>query len=118
MGRAEEIVKAYEAWDPDQESATALAERIGISKARLYQVLEEEDVPPKARRPKRKASTPEVAYLRGWQEMDSRPAVLSIEVESPLVEELAERGVRALLDELEALRNELAEYRKRHGPLE
>ncbi len=44
MGRAEDIIKAYEAWDPDQESATELASRLGISKARLYQVLEEEGV--------------------------------------------------------------------------
>ena len=117
MGRAEEIIKAYEAWDPDQESATELASRIGISKARLYQVLQEEEVPPKARRPKKKASS-EVAYLRGWQEIDSSPSVLSIEVDSPLVEELAERGVRALLDELRELRDEVAKYRKRYGPLD
>ena len=117
MGRAEEIIKAYEAWDPNKESATELASRIGISKARLYQVLEEEDVPPKARRPKRKTS-PEVAYLSGWQETNSKPAVLSIEVDSPLVEELAERGVRALLDELRELRDEVAKYRKRYGPLD
>ena len=116
MGRAEEIIEAYEAWDPDQESATELASRIGISKARLYQVLQEEEVPPKARRPKRKAPS-EIAYLRGWQEMDRNPAALNIEVESPLVEELAERGVRALLDELEELRRELAEYQERYGPL-
>jgi len=117
MSRAEEIIEAYEAWDPDQESATALAERIGISKARLYQVLEEEDVPPKARRPKRKISD-EVASLRSWQETDSKPSVLSIEVDSPLVEELAKRGVRSLLEELGRLRQEVAGYRKRYGPLD
>lgn len=57
-------------------------------------------------------------YLRGWQDVDSESAVLSIEVESPLVEELAERGVRGLLDELEKMRSELAEYRERYGPLD
>ncbi len=118
MGRAEVIIKAYEDWDPGQESATELASRLGISKARLYQVLEEEDVTPKARRPKHKTSPDRVAYLRTWQDIDSNPAVLSIEVEGPLVEELAERGVQALLEELETLRTEVAEYRKRYGPLE
>ena len=98
MGRAEDIIKAYEAWDPDQESATDLASRLGISKARLYQVLEEEGVPPKARRPR-------VAYLR-------------VEAERTMLDEITERGVRSLLNELKELREEVAEYRKRYGPLE
>ena len=118
MGRAEDIIKAYEAWDPNQESATELAKRIGISKARLYQVLEEEGVSPKARRPKHKTSPDRVAFARDWRGIDSNPAVLSIEVEGPLVEELAKRGVQAILDELETLRTEVAEYRERYGPLE
>lgn len=62
--------------------------------------------------------TSKVAYLRGWQDIDSKPAVLSIEVESPLVEELAEHGVRALLNELEELRQEVARYQERYGPLD
>ncbi len=106
MTRAEEIINAYEAWDPDQESATKLADRLGISKARLYQVLEKEGIPPKARRPRDgTVASREVAFLR-------------VEAERPLLDEMAERGVRSLLDELEALRLEVAEYRKRYGPLE
>jgi hypothetical protein len=65
MSRAEDIIKAYEAWDPDQESATELAGRLGISKARLYQVLEEEGVPPKARRPRERSfSSSRYAFAR------------------------------------------------------
>ena len=106
MGRAEDIIKAYEDWDPDQESATDLASRLGISKARLYQVLEKEGISPKARRPREGTlASREVAYLR-------------VEAERTMLDEITERGVRSLLDELKALREEVAEYRKRYGPLE
>ena len=118
MSRAEDIIKAYEAWDPDQESATDLASRLGISKARLYQVLEKEGVSPKARRPRDSSiSTGEVDFIRGPLE-DRDSVFLGVEVERSLVQELAERGVQALLDELETLRTEVAKYRKRYGPLE
>ncbi len=119
MGRAEDIIKAYEAWDPDQESATELAGRLGISKARLYQVLEKEGVSPKARRPRDTSiSTGKYAFIdRGLLE-DRDSVFLGVEVERSLASELAERGVQALLDELETLRTEVAEYRKRYGPLE
>ncbi len=106
MSRAEDIIKAYEDWDPDQESATELASRLGISKARLYQVLEEEGVPPKARRPREGTlASREVAYLR-------------VEAERTMLDEITERGVRSLLNELAGLREEVAEYRKRYGPME
>ncbi len=119
MGRAEDIIKAYEAWDPDQESATELASRLGISKARLYQVLKEEGVPPKARRPRESTiSTGEVAFIDRGLLKGGDSVFLGVEVEPSLVPELAERGVKALLDELVALRDEVAEYRKRYGPLE
>ena len=111
MGRAEDIIKAYEAWDPNQESATELAGRLGISKARLYQVLEEEGVPPRARRP-RERSIPS----REWaaRESGANDQKWGPEVST----EMAEAALRLILDELTALSTELAEYRRRFGPLE
>lgn len=41
----------------------------------------------------------------------------SREIDSELVRMMAERGVRSLLDELEELRREVTEYRKRFGTL-
>ncbi len=118
MGRAEDIIKAYEAWDPDQESATDLASRLGISKARLYQVLEREGITPKARRPRTQAlqsSAPQgpifAAAMSGppsdW------PAGVSL-----IEERDARQELQRLLDELDVLRREVAEYRKRYGPLD
>ena len=108
MSRAEEIIEAYEAWDPDQESATALAERIGISKARLYQVLSEEGVTPKARRPSKGGLTSRnVAFSRG------PPLVGMGEDLRSLLNELTD-----LLEELGRLRQEVAGYRDRYGPLD
>ena len=112
MGRAEDIIKAYEAWDPNQESATELASRLGISKARLYQVLEEEGVPPKARRPReRSISSSRYAFAR---DSDAGDQQWGPEVST----EMAEAAMRLVLDELTALSSELAKYRKRYGPLE
>ena len=111
MGRAEDIIKAYEAWNPDQESATDLASRLGISKARLYQVLEEEDVPPKARRPRERSISGRWAAAR---ESDAGDQKWGPEVST----EIAKGAMRLVLDELTALSSELAKYRKRYGPLE
>ena len=109
MGRAEDIIKAYEAWNPDQESATDLANSLGISKARLYQVLEEESVPPKARRP-RERSISSSRYAAARESDDQWSPEVSTEV--------VETVLRIALDELTALSSELAKYRKRYGPLE
>ncbi len=35
-----------------------------------------------------------------------------------MLDEITERGVRSLLNELAGLREEVAEYRERYGPLE
>ncbi len=119
MGRAEDIIKAYEAWDPNQESATELAKRIGISKARLYQVLEKEGISPKARRPRESTIPTVYAAARTSGHLNEPGSVFrGVEVEPSLVQDLAERGVQAFLDELVALRDEVAEYRRRYGPLE
>ena len=113
MGRAEEIIKA---WDPDQESATALAERIGISKARLYQVLSEEGVTPKARRPtaRRRTREPVKGSLASYDPAFSRgpPLIGMGEDLRSLLDELTD-----LLEELGRLRQEVAGYRDRYGPL-
>ncbi len=119
MGRAEDIIKAYEDWDPNQESATDLASRLGISKARLYQVLEKEGVSPKARRPKESTISTPYAAARSSPILKEPDFVFrGVDVERSLVPDLAERGLQALLDELVALRDEVAEYRRRYGPLE
>jgi hypothetical protein len=121
---SKEVIEAYESWDPDQESATQMAKRLGISKARLYQILDKEDVTPKRRRPPEH----EVSYLAGWgedaqeAEDDSRRnrdvAILRIERLQPLLDEITNRGIRSILDELKELRKEVAEYRERFGPLD
>jgi hypothetical protein len=101
-----DVTRAYEAWDPQAESVSTLVDRLGISKARLYQILDKEGITPKARRPRAKSlAEREVAFLR-------------VEAERSLIDEITERGVRSLFDELEALRREVEEYRRRFGPLE
>lgn len=50
--RESEIIDLYEGWDPEDESISELVERIGISRQRLYQVLDKHDVVPKSKRGK------------------------------------------------------------------
>jgi hypothetical protein len=101
----DEVIRAYEAWDPESESVSALVDRLGISKARLYQILEKEGITPKARRP------------RGTTLAERGVSFLWVDAQRSLLDEITERGVRSLFEELEELRDEVAEYRKRYGPL-
>lgn len=48
--RDDEIVRAYRVWDPDAESVDELAERLGTTRATLYNVLHRNDEPLKTRR--------------------------------------------------------------------
>lgn len=117
MGRAEDIIKAYEAWDPNQESAKELAKRIGISKARLYQVLDEEGVSPKARRPHGSSLSSQAMRGRLARSVSEMPTGLEAGVSLTEARD-ARQELQYLLDEVDALRIEVAEYRKRYGPLE
>ena len=105
MSRSQEVLQAYEEWDPDQESSTQVAERLGISKARLYQILNEENITPKARRPRKRSLA------------DRHTAGRQTQKERDLLDELTERGVQSLLDELEELRRQVAAYREKYGEL-
>ena len=108
MSRTEDVVTAYESWDPDEESSTELAERLGISKARLYQILEREGVTPKARRPQRRILANRVAAARSVPpDSDARPVV-----------ERARWALDSLLQEITHLQQQLAEYQERYGPLD
>lgn len=116
MSRVHEVTEAYEAWDPAEESSEELAARLGISKARLYQILDKEGITPKARRPKDKSlaemfASGEIAFAV------SRPPE-NRDSEGDLLEALTERGIRSLIEELEKLRKEVIEYRRRFGPLD
>lgn len=108
MSRTEDVITAYESWDPDEESSTELAERLGISKARLYQILDREGITPKARRPRRRTLADSVAASRsGSPESDAR-----------LMVERARLALDSLLDEVTQLQQQLAEYKDRYGPLD
>lgn len=109
MSRVEEVLEAYEAWDPDIESASGLAQRLGISKARLYQILDEEGVTPKARRP-RSGSLSQRVYGASR----SGPPLLPDEQ----VDLAAEEAIAELLARFRELRSQLAEHRRRFGPLD
>lgn len=106
MSRTEDVLRAYELWDPEHESSTELAERLGISKARLYQILNSQGVTPKARRPRGVSlSERDIAARTTWD--STRTA-----------DELTRRGVQSLLEELEELRTVVTMYRNRYGPLD
>lgn len=119
MSRAQEVVTAYENWDPATESSTELAHRLGISKARLYQILKEEGLPPKARRLRIYPGGPTISSaLAGWSGAGEITDTAKEDSDSDLVGLMVERGVRSLLEELELLRAEVAKYRNRYGPLD
>ena len=105
MGRREDVIEAYEAWDPDEESSTQLAGRLGISKARLYQILDKEGITPKARR----TGEPSISYLS--------IAAREYDEDRGAIDPVTQHVLKSLLDELEALRNEVARYREKYGPL-
>jgi hypothetical protein len=94
--RQKEILSAYEAWDPDEETVASLVERIGISRQRLYDVLDKGGVTPKSRRTSQRRS----------------------QLDSDILSEMAEMALGYLLGQLQDARNELASYRDRYGPLD
>lgn len=93
--REQEIIDAYEAWSPDEETVSKLVERLSISRQRLYDVLDRNQIVPKSRRPQ-----------------SSRGSI-----DSDLLSEMAEMALGYLLGQLQECRDELQEYREKHGPL-
>ncbi len=89
--RDQEILDAYEEWRVGESERTTaeLAEDIGISRQRLYQVLAKH----------------EVRLKTGERSRD--------DVSTAVVSAVGE----AVLDQLMSTRAELAEYRERYGPL-
>ena len=92
--REREILEAYEAWGPDEETVTELVERLGISRQRLYSVLDRNQVTPKSRRQSTNRS-----------------------VDDSLLTEMAEMALGYLLRQLQEARAEIAQYRERYGSL-
>ncbi len=93
--REQEILNAYEEWDSDELSVTALVEGLKISRQRLYNVLDRNQVVPKSKR-----------------------AVQSTTVQGDILTEMAEMALGYLLGQLQEARDELAAYRSQYGPLE
>ena len=91
--REQEILEAYEGWDPDELSITALVEELQISRQRLYNVLDKNQIIPKSKR-----------------------AVQT--VQGDILSEMAEMALGYLLGQLQEGREELKAYRSRYGPLE
>lgn len=89
--REKQIIDAYEAWDPESSSVNELADDIGISRQRLYQVLSKHHITPKTHR-----------HGEG----------------STVIAEVQENALEFLLRKLEDARRELAEYRLRFGDLD
>ncbi len=94
--REREILDAYEDWDSDELSVTALVEGLQISRQRLYNVLDRNQVVPKSK----------------------RAAVQSTTVQGDILTEMAEMALGYLLGQLQEARDELAAYRGQYGPLE
>lgn len=87
--RENEIILAYEAWDPEAMSVTELAASYGISRQGLYGVLRRNGVEPRSAR----------------NVGQRRPSpVLTDE----LLDRMAQQALRALLDELETAKTRLA----------
>jgi hypothetical protein len=93
--REQEIIAAYEQWEPDEQPISELVERLSISRQRLYGVLERNHIVPKSKR------------ARTGMGM----------VDAPLMTEMAEMALGYLLTQLQEARDELARYREGYGPL-
>ncbi|HEX7099316.1 MAG TPA: hypothetical protein VF377_08735 [Acidimicrobiia bacterium] len=93
--REQEIIAAYDAWDPEVETVNELADRIGVSRSRLYEVLRRHNVELKTRTRSNVAPN----------------------IDSLLLQEMAENALSFLLTQLQQCRDELREYRDRYGPL-
>jgi len=94
--REDEIVEAYETWDDRSESVAELVERLRISKARLYQVLDRKGVVPKSRRSEN---------------------VAGMSIDRGIMSEMANQALAFLVNQLTEARQELAAYRSTYGPL-
>lgn len=90
-----DILRAYEQWSPDESTVSELASELGISRQRLYQILEKHSVTPKTRR-----------------------RVGDAKHDDALLAMMAENALTFLLDQLQGLRNEVKAYRARYGPLD
>ncbi len=89
--RDQQIIDHYTTWDPqdDERSADDIANELGVSRQRLYQVLKKHDVPLKTGRP-------------------------AAPIADPVVAEVG----RAVLEQLFEARAELSQYRAKYGPLD
>lgn len=95
MSREQDIIEAYESWDPDEKSVADLVEGIGISRQRLYGVLEKHRIVPKSKRSRQGMGL----------------------ADQSLINEMAEMALGYLLTQLQEARQELAQYREAYGPL-
>jgi hypothetical protein len=70
--RDDEILAAYEAWDPTTSTLQELAVELGISRSTIYNVLDRNGVEPKGQRPDPEAA---VAAQRGDEILDRMAAM-------------------------------------------
>lgn len=87
-------MEAYERWDPDKGTVSDLLKELGISRQRLYQILDKHGVVPKRRR------------RQGDPKYDDN-----------LLEMMAENALAFLFNQLHELRDEVQAYREKYGPL-
>ncbi len=89
--RDQQIIDHYTSWEPqdDERSADDIANELGVSRQRLYQVLKKHEVPLKTGRSAVSAADPVVAEVG-----------------------------RAVLEQLFEVRAELSQYRAKYGPLD
>ena len=92
--RDQEVIDHYEGWEPTQDhrSADDLATELGITRQRLYQVLNKHRVP-----------------LKTGQRAPGAEDQRLISVQAQLVE---------ALQQVIELREELSQYRAKYGPLD
>lgn len=102
--REQVILDAYEEWDPndtdDDRSVTDVAQAVGVSRQRLYQVLAKHDI---------QLKTGPRSQLRGFSSSSSSESVIGQLVLDKLLVQS---------EEILHLRAELAEYRRVHGDLD
>ena len=89
----QEIIDAYEAWDPQSTSIDDLAKSLHTSKQTIYTTLHRNNVPLKS----------------------ARDAAGKVQVPDVMLDRMADRALTVILEELVFLRNENAELRERLG---
>lgn len=95
-----EIIERYEKeYDPDTGTVDEFVQKLGVSRQRLYNVLQKHGVVPKTRRGVRRGGS--VAGL-----------------DDELTERMAEMALGFLVNQLHEARVELAKYRELYGPLD